>query len=324
MEQTMLTNNRSNLAATLGAALCLLTSCTLFGPKQTDNAVEAASKPETIVHHVGHEKPVISKLDRDSWVEVRKSTDNGVKKMYADLGASEWNVAITDARAYLAKKPKDLDALTVLAVGLAMDKQMSLASYYANLIEKFYGDNSHVKNIRGIAIYYAPNVTIHDYRQAVSFFRQSFEMDNNQIAAGLNLGHVYLRMNNFQAAAETFKAAEQRCDCEPAAIGYGLASARMGNYQESKLAFEKVLKKNPENSQALYRLALIEKDINKDWSKAKRHLERLLASPSEQNLDMKRRANFLLQSIEARRVAEENDHNEEDIKATPTSVESDE
>ncbi|MGE0174805.1 MAG: tetratricopeptide repeat protein [Oligoflexales bacterium] len=318
----MINNKQTKLAATLVLGASLLTGCTLFGGKNANEVVVAGSKPQTIVQHVGHDKPVISKLDRDSWVEIRKSSDNAVKKMYAALGAREWNVAITDARAYLAKKPKDFDALTVLAVGLAMDKQLSLASYYANLIEKFYGDNAHVKNIRGIAVYYAPNVTIQDYRQAMELFRQAFDMDSNQIAAGLNLGHVYLKMNNFQQAAETFQATEQRCNCEPALIGYGLATARLGQYKESKLAFEKVLDINPDSSLALYRLALIEKDVNKDWSKAKRHLEKLLAAPSETNLDIKRRANFLLQSIEARKLADDN--NEEDIKPTKTTLESNE
>jgi tetratricopeptide (TPR) repeat protein len=290
-----------------------LTACTTTSGDQKGVDV-AMSQP--IVQQVGSSKPAVANLKRDSWVEIRKSSDSQIVKMYAALGASEWNVAISDARAYLEKKPKDLDALTVLAIGLAMNKQYQLAAYYAGLIETFHGEKSVAKNIEGLAIINSPSVTVHDYKKALAVFRESFDLSGNEIAAGLNIGHIYLRMDRYAEAVDIYRATRDRCGgCEEASLGLGIAQTRTGSLKAAKATFESIIEKNPEHQMALFRLALIEKNAFKNQDKAKSYLERLLASPSEQNLDIKRQANFVLRSMEASRVVSE-ESEEDAIKAS--------
>lgn len=247
---------------------------------------------------------MFSNLTREQWVDVRSSSKNRELKLFSTLGTREWSVAAQDARERLKKKPRDLTSLIVLATALTMQKNYNLASYYADLIEKEYPGRPETLNIRALAIINRPRITMRDYRDGVNLLRQAFDENGSEVAAGLNLGHLYLELGSPAQAHDIFKAVVQRCgSCEVGLLGLGISASRLGQYKDAEASFSKVLRKAPNHPQALYRLALIAHyGYNKD-SDAKSYLKKLLADSPDQEKELKRRANFLLRSIEAREHA---------------------
>ena len=279
---------------------------------------------------------MLSKLTREQWVAIRKSSKDQELKLFSTLGTREWSVAAQDARETLKKKPKDLASLIVLATSLAMQKNYNLAAYYADLIEKDYPGRAEALNIKALAIINRPRITMRDHREAIQFLRQAFDENGTEVAAGLNLGHLYLELGSPEQALDIFKVTVQRCgNCEIGLLGLGISASRLGQYKEAETSFSKILRKTPNHPQALYRLALIAHYGYNKTSDAKSYLTKLLAESSDQEKELKRRANFLLRSIEAREHAlatnekivpqsESQADEVEAVKVTPVAADSDE
>ena len=245
---------------------------------------------------------MVSKLGRSHWIQVRKTSKRAEKKLYAALGASEFSAAITESRNYLGKHPKNIHGMTVLASALAMSGQFQLAEYYANLMEKFHGSSPTTKNIKGLAILRRPGLKIEDFRRSIAYFRAAVDMNSKEIAGGLNLGHLYLKMGQASKARAIFKQTSLRCDgCTVAEMGRGTALVRMRKFMSAKRVFDEIISDHPNYLEAHYRLALVEINRkNKDVDSAKAHLSKILDSPKNERLDLKRKANVLLRRIDAK------------------------
>ncbi|MBF0441841.1 MAG: tetratricopeptide repeat protein [Oligoflexales bacterium] len=255
---------------------------------------------ESVVMQSRSKSPVISKLDRDSWIHIRKNTKDDHLRLYAVLGAREFRVAIEESRAYLQKHPRDLVAMEVLSTALAMNGQYSLASYYADLINKYHPNaSSEAANLQGLALLHRPNMGHADMLKAKEYFRTAFENSGKGIAPGLNLGHLELKMGDAGEAAKTFSSIKEKCgNCSESLLGYGVSKTLLGDYKEARESFREILSKEPNNALALYRLALLEKNGYNDNEKAKSYLKRILADTSDENRDIKRQATFLLRRLE--------------------------
>lgn len=258
------------------------------------------SYSETPIVHQTTGKTLMQKIDRDRWVQLRRGSKNEYVKLYATLGASEWDVAIADARGILQKNPKDEAALTVLAIGLAMKKNYSLAAYYAKLLNDYHPGNPEVNNILGLAEMNRPGATYEDYRSAIRQFEKAFNSSESQVASGMNLAQLHLEMGNLEAARDVFHAVKGRCgDCNEALLGYGIALARLQSFEKAEEAFEDVLDRDAHNAYALFYLALVAKYGRNDNDAAMQKLSTLLQDPEVKNLEIQRKANFLLRRIQA-------------------------
>ncbi len=255
--------------------------------------------------HQTNGRDILSPLNRDRWIQIRASSDSDHVKLYSSLGTREWDVAINDARAYLAEHPKDRVAMTVLAIGLSMQQNYSLAAYYGNLIERYYPGYPETANLQGLAILNRPGASYQDFRKAAQYFETAFNQFPNQVASGLNLGHLYLDMANATAARDVFRIVQQRCgDCVEALLGYGIASSRLKDFEQAEETFAKILKQSPNHLTAKYYLALVVNYGKKKPQEAVAILENLLEDSSDENLEIKRKANFLMRRLEAQLYAD--------------------
>lgn len=289
----------SHLVLALG--LLSLTACATFTdskPTKRPGAAELVYSDVPIVHQTSG-RSILRKLNRDTWVEIRNTTKNEHTKLYATLGAAEWDVAIADARAYLQKNPRDEVGLTVLALSLAMKRNYSLSAYYAKLLDEAHPGNAEVYNILGLALMHKPGATINDYKDAMKNFQTAYDSSSQQVASGLNLAHLQLEMGNAHAARDTFQAVRSRCACNEAALGYGIALSRTQEYAKAEKVFQDVLVKEPHSTYARYYLALVAKYGRNDNETAIKHLTALLDDTKVENLEMQRKANFLLRRIQA-------------------------
>jgi cytochrome c-type biogenesis protein CcmH/NrfG len=290
------------LSLGLALSLTLATACST-----TDDGADLDSgKPlpldfsERPIVHQTTGKTLMKQISRDRWVAVRNSTKNEHMRLYANLGAAEWDVAVTDARNYLQNHPGDEVGLTVLALALTMKQNYSLAGYYAKLLDRLHPGNPEVKNILGLAEMSKPGATYEDYREAIRLFESAFNTSSNQIASGMNLGALHLEMGNLEASRDVYAVVYQRCDkCSEAGLGYGIALARLQNYSKAEGVFGDVLDGDKHNMYARYYLALISNYGKNDKQGAIDQLQAMLDDNETKNTEMQRKANFLLRRIQA-------------------------
>ena len=272
---------------------------------ETTRSRSSSSSYKTLHVHQTNGEDVITELNRDRWVQIRKTTKSDHTKLYAGLGAREWDVAIADSRAYLADHPGDFVALRVLSTALAMKQNFSLANYYAQMIEKSHPGQAETYNIQGLATLNKPGASFADFKMAAGHFERAFETDQSQVASGLNLGHLHLESGNAQAAKDVFGAVAVRCkSCSAALYGQGLAATRLRQYPAAKSYFEKILASDSNNLKASYNLALVENYGFKDPKRAIAILAKVLENKSDGSLAVKRQANFLKRRLEAQVYAE--------------------
>ncbi|MBC7531668.1 MAG: hypothetical protein H7318_08830 [Oligoflexus sp.] len=267
------------------------------GGKVVEPKLDFADKP-IVLQTSG--KTLMRQISRDRWVAVRNTTKSEHVKLYANLGAAEWDVAITDSRNYLQNHPQDEVGLTVLALALTMKQNYSLAGYYAKLLDKYHPGNPEVKNILGLAEMSKPGATFQDYKDAIKLFEAAFNTSQTQIASGMNLAQLHLEMGNLEASRDVFQAVYQRCGkCSEAGLGYGIALARLQSFSKAEDAFNDVLSDDKHNPFARYYLALIAKYGKNDNEEAMAQLQKMLDDTEAKNMEMQRKANFLLRRIQA-------------------------
>jgi tetratricopeptide (TPR) repeat protein len=279
-----------------------LSSCATTGNDKIEGLesknIFAAKADQVVVQKIGKKKPVISPYGSSHWIKNRESKSMTIQTIQGMLATNEALGAERLARKYLAKNPGDIEGLTALSSALAMSKQYDLAAYYAKLISKKLPENPHSLNIQGLAALMGAK-RIEEFKRAERLFQRSFDSSDSEIAAGLNLGNLYLELGNSQAALKIFQTTEKRCsDCVPSLMGHGIAARRLGKNEEALVAFNKLLDQEEEHAPALYHKALVYRDGYHDNKKAEESLRVLLESPTIASVQ-KRQAHALLRSIRA-------------------------
>lgn len=279
----------------VASSLATLSTSCVTGSAIQDKTI----KVDAVYVHKTTGQDIISPSDRSQWVNLRKSTSSEQAKLYSSLGAREWTIAIADARKYLLSHPNDLVGLHVLSIGLVMNKQYSLANYYAKILETHYPNQTDSLNLQGLALMNRPGATYEDFSLAQSLFERDFEENVKSIASGLNLGHLHLHTGNAESARDVFTAVRDRCgNCEAALEGSGFAAARLKDFKAAKEYFEKAMDLNDKNMKAKYYGAVVEASGFKNYDDAISLLEDILKGDQEGNEDLIRQANFLMRRLE--------------------------
>jgi tetratricopeptide (TPR) repeat protein len=219
--------------------------------------------------------------------------------MFAALAAGEFNAGIQEALAVIQNHPKHRGALIVLASAYALSKDFERARLYARLLERYHPGTPEALNIEALAIMLRPQANMMDYRQAATMFEQAFSMSSSEIAAGLNLGSLYLEIGNADKAAEVLATVKSRCDgCSEARHRLGVALTRIGRFDQAHSEFQQVLAENPKDAEALYRLALVSKNGYNDLEKSKGYLRQVLTLDTKANGAVYRQAHVMLRRLE--------------------------
>jgi tetratricopeptide (TPR) repeat protein len=251
---------------------------------------------KVVVQRIDSKDPILSPFGKNHWMDARGATAVSIKRIHALLATGESLPAERDARKYLVMHPGDVEGLTALSSALAQSGQYDLAAYYAKLVAAKLPDNPHSLNIQGLAILIGAT-RIDEFRRAESLFQRAFDGSESEVAAGLNLGDLYLELGNSDSAAKIFSTARTRChNCIPALMGFGIASRRTGRYSDALEAFNKVVSANKLEVEALYHIALVYRDGLNDRKKAEETLRTLIATNTER-ASVKERAYTVLRAM---------------------------
>lgn len=298
--------------------------CTTFSKKQDmqeATSLDEASNGQIIVHQPGAQEPIISTKDQKYWIKARSTAKSAFAQMHASLATGDASNAENLARQYLKAQPGHLDALTVLAASLALQRKHHLANYYGSIIERKRPNSAVALNLKGITTLLKPGNGPNDYRLAVEYFQKAVDSDVSDLAAGMNLGHLYLDMAQPAKARDVFAQIKQRCqECEPAQLGYAVASHRAGHYGDAKSALEEILDKNPKHPKALFHLAIVFKRGYNDKQKAEEHMLKLSRYSQLADVELRERANTILRKWRGEHTPQERLEMASETAGEPTTV----
>jgi tetratricopeptide (TPR) repeat protein len=255
----------------------------------------------TIVRQAEVDDSILSSKPRSYWVEQREGAKDQRAKALFTLATGEWKVAESDARLALVQFPQDPKALIALSLALAMQKRYALADYYAKIYVKFHGNEiPELQNVRALARLSVPKSRMSDFRWAQEQFEVAFNQSQREIAAGLNLGHLLLELGDASSAVDIFKEIGQRCSgCIASQLGLGIAAGRIKDYGTAKSAFQKVLDQQRYHPQALYRMAMITYQGDKDIEKAKSYIDLINTYAPNDAVMIRQRAEALVRAMDA-------------------------
>lgn len=301
---------RAQQLALLSALTLALTSCSWFSSdEQPEDVIDrdrlaaqrgpVQAQRNMVLYRLGAKNPTFNTKTRSSWIQLRKTSKTPYEKLEAAAALGDWEKTVIEARLYLRDNPKNQGALKLLSTGLLMRRSFEMSLYYAKVYDQFYPGDSDIYNIMGLCYLYLKTEQFRNFKTAIYWLSTALEKSDNQVAAGLNLGYLYLETGNFYKATDVFSTASQRCgDCPRAKLGYGVSLLRTSRYKEAKRVFEEILAVDPNNGTALFKLALVEKNGFNNIEQAKVYLNTLLSSQRIKNSALKRRANFLLRTLE--------------------------
>lgn len=260
--------------------------------------VVTSQKGQIIMTQVGSPQPTISPVPRQAWLSlIRNPKTPTLRKIEGMLSVGESKAAERTARAFLAKQPGSVEGLTALALSLAMQNNLPLASYYASLVERVSPANPMALNIMALARVSQNQASIADLRKAQALFQRAMETSPTEIAAALNLGRLYLSVGNANSAVSTYRIAVQRCSCAAAFLGRGIAELQSKRYRQALASFNEVLRRESRHANARYYLALTYKVGFNDSKRARALLQQVLADQSPRFAVTKQRSQALLRTM---------------------------
>ncbi len=235
-------------------------------------------RTDNVVQQIGNKSLVLSRVGAKEWLQISASQEAGDRRIWASLAVGEWDIASNIAKESLAQRSADPQVLVVLVASLIYGKKYELARYYLDVLEALHPKRPEIPNFRGLLQVMIPNARIADLKKAEAFFKLAFQRDPDPIAAGLNLGYLYLDTGNAKDANVAFRTLMDRSfDFIPVMMGYGISFCRLGQYDKAKGIFEAVLKKKPNHGQASYYLGLVYWKGYKKVDKAKEYLQKAVA-----------------------------------------------
>lgn len=234
-------------------------------------------RTDNITQQIGNKVLILSRVGQKEWMQISGSADSGDRKVWASLAIGEWDVAAAQAKEALSRNSADPQLLSILVASLLYGRKIDLALYYLDVFETLYPKRNEIFNYKGLSIIMKPNPRVSDLKKAENFFKRAFNTDPDPIAAGLNLGYLYLEQGNAREANRVFATLLQRSyEYLPIQMGYGISYCRMGQYDRAKEVFEKILAKKSNYPIAMYYQSLVHWKGYKNVAAAKDLLQKLM------------------------------------------------
>lgn len=271
LSRLLILNHRLNVsgkalsfAATAGL-LSAVPSCT--------HSVSSDSKesPHSLVLKSGDQGAVMNGgVSEGEWLKRATSSEVSRDRIEAELVTGKSEKSEESARNLLLKNPASKEGLEALATSLYLQGRHEKAAYYARLLLEKYPSNTVALNVSGLSLMKRGNDP-QDLRQAKTFFESAFSSDTQEIAAGLNLGHLLLETGNSKRSLSIFEQTASRCnDCLQAILGASIAARRAKDFKTSKEYLDQATaSKSPV---AYYHLALWHMQSSNDLASAREAL----------------------------------------------------
>lgn len=203
------------------------------------------------------------------------------KSVYINLAQKNYRKIETDMRRFLRQNPGHIEALTVLAKVLFLQKKYKLATYYSKLVLTRDNANDDAQMVANLVVMVSPDS--YQYQRQAAQLRLASLFDNSKthVTSGLNLGIWLLKKGNCQQAMQYFSQVAKRCsNCGIARVAFAICLLRSGKFVRGH---QLLLTVNDMTDDALarYYLAFSYFKIKQDIAKARKILKRILDDTSQ-------------------------------------------
>lgn len=173
---------------------------------------------------------------------IKSQNDDGIQKAASDI---------------LMQNPKDIRGLNALAVVNYKKGRYEAAQYLLNKAIAANGNSSELYGNLGL-VYLAKN----DRKEAVKQFRKALQVNPQDAIAGANLGSIYIQEKDYNKASLALEIAVKKGLKDPKILtNYAITLAATGKTKEAADMYEKILKDNASNKEAMLNFAILQIEV---------------------------------------------------------------
>lgn len=238
---------------TLLCLIYLLSGCASDSKKEE---VSAASDSPTNAAQSVEAKPVLAKEDAVEIKKTEKIADSQYSKLNEAIKNQNDEAIQASASEILTQNPKDVRALNSLGLLYYKKGRFEAAQYLLNKALNANSNSSEIYGNLGV-VYLAKG----ERREAIKAFRKALEINPKDALVGANLGSIYVQEKDFNKAFMSLDIAVKNGMKDPKVMNnYAITLTANGKIKEASEIFEKILKDNPSQKEALlnYSILLIE------------------------------------------------------------------
>lgn len=274
----------------IAASLLLAVGC-----QSTGNQSEAEALPPTL-QLSGSQYKFVGKEAKT--IGVGSKSAKSFEAIQKAVAALQWDTVKTLATQHLTQYPGNSDAFLFLSIAHAGAGNPARARFYAELVLKSEPSNAVALNIMGV-LKRNEAVLPEDYRRALVYFQLARQAVAQSATPVLNAASLNLEIGNFQEARSDFRQAQEKCGgCIASLVGSALAAQSLGLYDESKVAINATLEKDPKNETARLLLASQYYYVDKEQEKGQAMLADLLNGGKAES-EVQKEARSMMNRIEA-------------------------
>ena len=261
------------------SALAFLAACATsekVAPKAADDNYEDTAATTKSVD--AHDDVVIAKEEKLPAATytalneaIRQQNDDQIQKASGEI---------------LTQNPKDAKALNALALVYYKKGRLEAAQY---LLNKALSANPTSPEIYGNigTVLLAKN----ERRDAVKMFRKALELNPDDAMVGANLGAIYVQEKDYNKALLALEVPVKKGMKDAKVLNnYAVALTAKGRTKEAADIYEKILKENPSQKEAMLNYSILLIDVMKK---------------NKEGLDLLNRLKFVGPSAESRQVIKE-------------------
>ncbi len=206
-------------------------------------------------------KPIEAGRDFEAVLKVKpKHPVANVFKAYRAIMGQDYKAAIVFARSALVGNPRDLNAYSLMAFAHYKMGNLDMARLISKSSMEIADTNADIFNVLGII------ATANDrLGSAGNHYRKATTLDDEHIAAQLNLGSFALSVNDFENALRHFDAVQS---VDPnhvwMLLSRGVALRGLGRLDEAASIYQRVIELQPDNLEARYNLCILKQEHSND------------------------------------------------------------
>tara|TARA_B100001248_G_scaffold261550_1_gene253100 strand:- start:1440 stop:2204 length:765 start_codon:yes stop_codon:yes gene_type:complete len=170
---------------------------------------------------------------------------------------------------FLAENPNDLFSLNTLGAHHYRKGAVKLARLLWNRALKAHPQSDTVLNNLGVSFHRE------DEERATDFYKKAIKANPSNPYANFNLGSLYVKYKNFPQAEVALKLAYKELNTIEAANNYGLALRGLGKFKDSIKVYERIIRSNSDQYQALLNYATVLVNAQKKSDKAREVITRI-------------------------------------------------
>ncbi|MDD9952515.1 MAG: tetratricopeptide repeat protein [Zetaproteobacteria bacterium] len=240
-----------------------------------------------------HEADVLSTEQQQHPLDLQDASQEQ-KELVQMYQSGAWQKMVKRARVFLMQHPFDEFALTLLSAAYLNLGNVGLAHYYADQVLTVNQTNSAALNIKGICSYKTAYV-MDDYRNALALFNLAVGANKKETAAGTNAGYLQLELGNNEGSLMEFERVLKRCKhCLKAKLGKGIATYRLHKKDEARTLFEEVLDVAPQNTVAMYYMAL--SFYKENVEKSNSIFEDIIRISREDSIEIQEKSRYIMRN----------------------------